>query len=39
VLEDRSQAEIGTMLDLTPKAVELRIARARTRLRAALDAR
>lgn len=39
VLENRSQAEIGLMLGLTPKAVELRIARARTRLREALDAR
>lgn len=36
-LEGRSQAEIGAMLGLTPKAVELRIARARARLRTALD--
>ena len=36
-LEGRSQAEIAALMDLTPKAVELRIARARARLRAALD--
>lgn len=36
-LEGRSQAEIGRIMDLTPKAVELRIARARAQLRAALD--
>lgn len=36
-LEGRSQVEIGDLLNLTPKAVELRIARARARLRAVLD--
>lgn len=36
-LEGRSQAEIAAELSLTPKAVELRIARARARLRTVLD--
>ena len=36
-LEGRSQTEIGRMMGLTSKAVELRIARARAQLRAALN--
>lgn len=36
-LEGRSQAEIGEVMGLTPKAVELRIARARAQLRTELD--
>lgn len=37
-LEGRSHAEIGAILGLSPKAVELRVARARRKLHDALDA-
>jgi RNA polymerase sigma-70 factor (ECF subfamily) len=36
VLEDHSQEEAASILGTSPKAVELRIYRARSRLRAAL---
>lgn len=37
--EQLTHAEIGALLDLTPSAVASRVARARERLRSALDAR
>ncbi len=36
-LEDRSQAEVGQILGISPKAVELRVYRARQKLRAMLN--
>jgi RNA polymerase sigma factor (sigma-70 family) len=35
-IEERSQKEVAELLETTPKTVELRVYRARTRLREAL---